>query len=203
MLDKQGHSLAGEQRAQLQAQLAELRERYPAALARSEARLKRVQLLRDELQKFLRDHGEFQAWLEQAEQELEGMYKGDSEPDSLRQLLRRQGSFSEDVISHKGDLRFVTMSGQKFLDGDAEDAESQLVMSRSVVRSKLEDATQRYTTLHSKVRRGLQAAPFSCVPAACLDFQDFYRLYTRIVFFRAWATPLSCCLCACYPWSFI
>ncbi|XP_014741093.1 PREDICTED: microtubule-actin cross-linking factor 1 isoform X3 [Sturnus vulgaris] len=150
LLDKQGHSLAEEQRAQLQAQLAELRVQYPAALASSEARLKRVQLLRDELQKFLQDHSEFQAWLEQAEQELEGMYKGGSDPASLRQLLRRQGSFSEDVISHKGDLRFVTMSGQKFLDGDAGDAESQLVMSRSVVKSKLEDATQRYTTLHSK-----------------------------------------------------
>ncbi|KAM4885032.1 microtubule-actin cross-linking factor 1 isoform 1-T1 [Sylvia borin] len=149
-LDKQGHSLAEEEREQLQAQLAELRGQYSASLSRSEARLKRVQLLRDELQKFLRDHGEFQAWLEQAEHDLEGMYKGDGDPASLRQLLRRQGSFSEDVISHKGDLRFVTMSGQKFLDGDAEDAESQLLMSRSVVKSKLEDATQRYTTLHSK-----------------------------------------------------
>ncbi|NXM54385.1 MACF1 factor, partial [Illadopsis cleaveri] len=149
-LDKQGHGLAGEERERLQAQLARLRAQYSASLSRSEARLKRVQLLRDELQKFLQDHGEFQAWLEQAEQDLEGMYKGDSDPASLRQLLRRQGSFSEDVISHKGDLRFVTMSGQKFLDGDAEDAESQLFMSRSVVKSKLEDATQRYTTLHSK-----------------------------------------------------
>ncbi|NWR10574.1 MACF1 factor, partial [Paradoxornis webbianus] len=149
-LDKHGHSLAGEERERLQAQLAELRGQYSASLSRSEARLKRVQLLRDELQKFLRDHGEFQAWLEQAEQDLEGMHKGEGDPASLRQLLRRQGSFSEDVISHKGDLRFVTMSGQKFLDGDAEDAESQLLMSRSVVKSKLEDATQRYTTLHSK-----------------------------------------------------
>ncbi|NXR49005.1 MACF1 factor, partial [Hippolais icterina] len=149
-LDRQGHSLAGEERERLQARLAQLRDRYSASLARSEARLKRAQLLRDELQKFLRDHGEFQAWLEQAEQELEGMHRGDGDPASLRQLLRRQGSFSEDVISHKGDLRFVTMSGQKFLDEDAEDAESQLLMSRSVVKSKLEDATQRYTTLHSK-----------------------------------------------------
>lgn len=161
-LDKQGHSLAGQGRERLQEQLAQLRDRYPAALARSEARLKRVQLLKDELQKFLRDHGEFQAWLEQAEQELEGMYKGDSDPASLRQLLRRQGSFSEDVISHKGDLRFVTMSGQKFLDGDAEEAESQLLMSRSVVKSKLEDATQRYTTLHSKVWEGLRAGRSGC-----------------------------------------
>nr|XP_032608373.2 microtubule-actin cross-linking factor 1 isoform X7 [Taeniopygia guttata] len=146
-LDKQG---PGEERERLRARLAELRERYPASLARAEARLKRAQLLREELQKFLRDHGEFEAWLEQAEQDLQGMCKGDSDPASLRQLLRRQGSFSEDVISHKGDLRFVTMSGEKFLDGDAGDAESQLLMSRRVVKSKLEDATQRYTTLHSK-----------------------------------------------------
>uniref|UniRef100_A0A8C5JE09 Microtubule actin crosslinking factor 1 n=1 Tax=Junco hyemalis TaxID=40217 RepID=A0A8C5JE09_JUNHY len=149
-LDKQGPSLAGQEQERLQAQLAQLRERYPASLARAEAQLKRVQLLREELHKFLQDHGEFQAWLEQAEQELQGMYKGDSDPASLRQLLRRQGSFAEDVISHKGDLRFVTMSGEKFLDGDAGGDESQLEMSRSVVKSKLEDATQRYTTLHSK-----------------------------------------------------
>ncbi|NWW21666.1 MACF1 factor, partial [Falcunculus frontatus] len=149
-LDKHGHGLAGEERERLQAQLAELRDRYSASLSQSETRLKRVQLLREELQKFLRDHGEFQAWLEQAERDLQGMYEGDSDPASLRRLLLRQGSFSEDVISHKGDLRFVTMSGQKFLEGDAVDAESQLLMSRSVVKSKLEDATQRYTTLHSR-----------------------------------------------------
>ncbi|NWV53424.1 MACF1 factor, partial [Daphoenositta chrysoptera] len=149
-LEKQGHGLPGEERQRLQARLAELRGRYSASLARSEARLKRVQLLREELQKFLRDHGEFEAWLEQAERDLRGMYEGGSDPSSLRQLLLRQGSFSEDVISHKGDLRFVTMSGQKFLEGDAEDAESQLLMSRSVVKNKLEDATQRYTTLHSR-----------------------------------------------------
>uniref|UniRef100_A0A8B9CU86 Microtubule actin crosslinking factor 1 n=1 Tax=Anser brachyrhynchus TaxID=132585 RepID=A0A8B9CU86_9AVES len=156
-LDKHGHSLPGEERAGLQGRLAELKDRYAASLAQSETRLKQVQVLRDELQKFLRDHGEFEAWLKQAEQDLEGMYKGDSDPASLRQLLLRQGSFSEDVISHKGDLRFVTMSGQKVLDaeGAARDAGSQPLASGSVVKSKLEDATQRYTTLHSKVWEGL------------------------------------------------
>ncbi|XP_032565823.1 microtubule-actin cross-linking factor 1 isoform X20 [Chiroxiphia lanceolata] len=151
-LDKHGHSLAGEERERLQGQLAELKDQYSASLSRSETRLKQVQVLRDELHKFLRDHGEFEAWLTQAEQDLEGMSKGDGDPAALRRLLARQGSFSEDVISHKGDLRFVTMSGQKVLDveGAAGDAESQLLMSKSVVKSKLEDATQRYTTLHSK-----------------------------------------------------
>ncbi|NXG01795.1 MACF1 factor, partial [Sakesphorus luctuosus] len=151
-LDKHGHSLAGEERARLQGQLAELKDQYSASLARSEVQLKQVQVLRDELHKFLRDHGEFEAWLTQAEQDLQEMYKGGSDPTALRQLLLRQGSFSEDVISHKGDLRFITMSGQKVLDveGAAGDAEPQLLMSRSVVKGKLEDATQRYTTLHSK-----------------------------------------------------
>ncbi|KFZ51181.1 Microtubule-actin cross-linking factor 1, isoforms 1/2/3/5, partial [Antrostomus carolinensis] len=151
-LDKHGHSLAGEERDRLQGRLAELKDQYTASLSQSETRLKQVQVLRDELQKFLRDHGEFEAWLKQAEQDLEGMYKGDSDPAALRQLLLRQGSFSEDVISHKGDLRFVTMSGQKVLDVEeaAADAGSQLLMSGNVVKSKLEDATQRYTTLHSK-----------------------------------------------------
>ncbi|XP_042691822.1 microtubule-actin cross-linking factor 1, isoforms 1/2/3/5-like isoform X2 [Centrocercus urophasianus] len=147
-LDKHGHSLPGEERARLQGGLAELKERYAASLARSEAQLKQVQVLRDELQKFLRDHGEFEAWLKQAEQDLEGMCKGDGDPASLRQLLLRQGSFSEDVISHKGDLRFVTMSGQKVLD--AEGAAGDAGSSGSVVKSKLEDASQRYATLHSK-----------------------------------------------------
>lgn len=156
-LDKHGHSLAGEERDRLQSRLAELKDQYAASFSQSETQLKQVQVLRDELQKFLRDHGEFEAWLKQAEQDLEGMYKGDSDPTALRQLLLRQGSFSEDVISHKGDLRFVTMSGQKVLDveGAAGDVGSQPLLSGSVVKSKLEDATQRYTTLHSKVREGL------------------------------------------------
>ncbi|XP_067167734.1 microtubule-actin cross-linking factor 1-like isoform X10 [Apteryx mantelli] len=151
-LDKQGHNLTPEERDTLQGRLAELKDQYAASLSQSEMQLKQVQVLRDELQKFLRDHGEFETWLKQAEQELEGMYKGDSDPASLRQLLLRQGSFSEDVISHKGDLRFVTMSGQKVLDaeGAAKDGGAQPLTSGRVVKSKLEDATQRYTTLHSK-----------------------------------------------------
>ncbi|NXN97313.1 MACF1 factor, partial [Rhinopomastus cyanomelas] len=151
-LDKHGHSLAGEERDRLQGRLAELKGQYAASLSRSDARLKRVQVLRDELHKFLRDHGEFQAWLQQAEQDLEGMHKGGSDPTALRQLLRRQGSFSEDVISHKGDLRFVTMSGQKVLDVEAAagDAGSRAPAAASLVRRKLEDATQRYTALHSQ-----------------------------------------------------
>ncbi|KAM7138681.1 microtubule-actin cross-linking factor 1 isoform 7-T7 [Macrochelys suwanniensis] len=151
-LDKQGHNLAPEERQQLQGRLAELKEQYAANLSQSEKQLKQVQALRDELQKFLQDHGEFEAWLEQAEQDLERMHKGDRDPESLRPMLLRQGSFSEDVISHKGDLRFVTMSGQKVLDAEraAKEEGPELLATGNLVKSKLDDATKRYAALHSK-----------------------------------------------------
>ncbi|XP_061453828.1 microtubule-actin cross-linking factor 1 isoform X18 [Rhineura floridana] len=156
-LDKQGHNLTPEEKQRLQERLEELRDQYATALSQSEVQLKQAQALRDELQKFLRDHMEFEAWLEQAEEELEGMRAGDGSLESLQPLLRRQGSFAEDVISHKGDLRFVTMSGQKVLDaetvvaGGAGGPSGPAVLATgTLVKNKLEDATKRYSALHSK-----------------------------------------------------
>ncbi|XP_043854390.1 microtubule-actin cross-linking factor 1-like isoform X17 [Dromiciops gliroides] len=153
-LDKHGHSLAPEERQKLQQKLADLREQYTNSLTQAETELKQVQALRDELQKFLRDHKEFEDWLHQAERELESVHKGGSDPEALRSLLLRQKSFSEDVISHKGDLRFVTMSGQKVLDTENSSREgTEPSATRHLVTSKLEDATQRYTALHSKCNK--------------------------------------------------
>lgn len=152
-LDQHGHNLEPNERQALQEKLEELKEQYAASLAQSEAELKRVQTLRDELQKFLQDHKEFESWLERSEKELENMHKGGSDPEALPLLLKRQGSFSEDVISHKGDLRFVTISGQKVLDTENNLEEGkEPSAARNLVKEKLKDATERYTALHSKVR---------------------------------------------------
>lgn len=151
-LDQYGHNLTPEERQQLQEKLGELKEQYATSLAQSEAELKQVQTLRDELQKFLQDHREFENWLERSEKELENMHKGGSSPEALPSLLRRQGSFSEDVISHKGDLRFVTISGQKVLDTENSFEEGRgSSATGTLVKDKLKDATERYNTLHSRV----------------------------------------------------
>ncbi|XP_033013485.1 microtubule-actin cross-linking factor 1 isoform X18 [Lacerta agilis] len=158
-LDKQGHNLTPEEKQRLQGRLEELKGQYATALSQSEVRLKQSQALRDELQKFLRDHVEFEAWLAQAEQELERMRAGDGSLESLQPLLHRQSSFAEDVISHKGDLRFVTMSGQKVLDAEKVAAEAgtaggsprpEVLATGVLVKNKLDDATKRYSSLHSK-----------------------------------------------------
>lgn len=151
----------------LQEKLGELKEQYTTSLAQSEAELKRVQTLQDELQKFLQDHREFESWLERSEKELENMHKGDSSPEALPSLLKRQGSFSEDVISHKGDLRFVTISGQKVLDTENSFKEGKEPSTTgNLVKDKLKDATERYTALHSKVRGRFLTASSEMILAA-------------------------------------
>lgn len=64
----------------------------------------------------------------------------------------------EDVICHKADLRFVSISGQKVLDS-IQGAQEQVVGSdpaldstKQLVTDKLQDANHRYTNLHTKVR---------------------------------------------------
>ncbi|KAB0404951.1 hypothetical protein E2I00_002352, partial [Balaenoptera physalus] len=153
-LDQYGHNLTPKEQQMLQEKLGELKGQYVTSLAQSEAELKRVQTLRDELQKFLQDHREFENWLERSEKELENMHKRDSSPEALPALLKRQGSFSEDVISHKGDLRFVTISGQKVLDTENGLEEGKEPSAAgTLVKDKLKDAAERYSALHSKYQQ--------------------------------------------------
>lgn len=63
----------------------------------------------------------------------------------------------EDVICHKADLRFVSISGQKVLDS-IQGAQEQVGASdpalgstKQLVTDKLQDANHRYTNLHTKV----------------------------------------------------
>ncbi|XP_078423163.1 microtubule-actin cross-linking factor 1-like isoform X1 [Cetorhinus maximus] len=162
-LDKHGHNLSPEERERLQSNLNELKVQFETALLQAETQLKHVQALQEELQKFLKDHGEFEAWLIQSESELEEIKVGEMDTDSLQIKLQRQKSFCEDIISHKGDLRYVTISGQKVLDTAnvfaktiaSENFKPPIDPSTTsiLVKDKLEDAKNRYSTLHSKCNK--------------------------------------------------
>ncbi|XP_051892499.1 microtubule-actin cross-linking factor 1 isoform X16 [Pristis pectinata] len=159
-LDKHGHNLLPEEKKQLQSNLNDLKEQYETALLHADTQLKHIHALQEELQKFLKDHGEFEAWLIQSEYELEEIKAGEMDSNSLQIKLQKQKCFSEDVISHKGDLRYITISGQKVLDAaDAfaeananEDVKTPIdpSVTSTLVKEKLEDANNRYSMLHSK-----------------------------------------------------
>uniref|UniRef100_A0A671KP03 Dystonin n=1 Tax=Sinocyclocheilus anshuiensis TaxID=1608454 RepID=A0A671KP03_9TELE len=116
LLDKQAQVLSPAEKDKLQRDIKELEGRYKASLTQAEQQMKQVQTVQEELQKFKGDCEEFETWLQQATGEMEELGAPAAALDTLSNNLQRQKSFSEDVISHKGDLRFITISGQKVLD---------------------------------------------------------------------------------------
>ncbi|XP_060225826.1 dystonin isoform X15 [Meriones unguiculatus] len=160
LLEKQGHYLSPEEKEKLQRSTQALKAHYEAALAGSEKKMKLTHSLQEELEKFDADHGEFEHWLQQAEQELENLEAGADDLAGLADKLKRQKSFSEDVISHKGDLRYITISGNRVLeaarscsrrDGDRLDQDSiDTSAAHREVQTKLDQATDRFRSLYAK-----------------------------------------------------
>ncbi|XP_047191316.1 dystonin isoform X4 [Scophthalmus maximus] len=161
LLDKQADVLSAEEKEKLQRNIQELKGRYEASLTQAEQQMKQVHCVQEELKKFQDDCEEFGGWLDQAEGEMEELGAPAGSLNILSDKLQRQKSFSEDVISHKGDLRFITISGQKVLDvakacglGDPAAKNAQLHVDTSgtcsAVKEKLDSAAGRYKTLHSQ-----------------------------------------------------
>nr|KAF6341137.1 hypothetical protein mMyoMyo1_004146 [Myotis myotis] len=161
LLEKQGHYLSPEDKEKLQKNMKELKAHYETALAESEKKMKLTHSLQEELEKFDTDYGEFEHWLQQSEQELENLQAGADDFSGLMTKLKRQKSFSEDVISHKGDLRYITISGNRVLEaakscskrdggGQADQHNTDTSAAHREVQSKLDRATDRFRSLYSK-----------------------------------------------------
>ncbi|XP_039582364.1 dystonin isoform X6 [Passer montanus] len=160
LLEKQGHYLTPEEKDKMQRNMKELKAQYETALAESERKMKLTHSLREELEKFDADYSEFETWLQQAEQELDNLEAGASDFSGIMVKLKRQKSFSEDVISHKGDLRYITISGQRVLDAARSCSKRDGVKvdkdgidtsaTHAEVQNKLDRASDRFKSLYTK-----------------------------------------------------
>ncbi|XP_074675970.1 dystonin isoform X6 [Strix aluco] len=160
LLEKQGHYLSPEEKDKMQRNMKELKAQYESVLAESERKMKLTHSLREELEKFDADYSEFETWLQQAEQELDNLEAGTSAFTGIMVKLKRQKSFSEDVISHKGDLRYITISGQRVLDAarscskrdgvkvDKDGIDTSATYAE--VQNKLDSASDRFKSLYTK-----------------------------------------------------
>ncbi|KAM9156692.1 dystonin isoform 19-T19 [Pangshura tecta] len=160
LLEKQGHYLSPEEKEKMQRNMKELKVQYETALAESEWKMKLTHSLQEELEKFDTDYSEFESWLQQSEQELENLEAGAADFTGIMTKLKRQKSFSEDVISHKGDLRYITISGQRVLDAakswskkdgvkvDKDGIDTSATYKE--VQSKLDGASDRFKSLYTK-----------------------------------------------------
>uniref|UniRef100_A0AAV2JR41 Dystonin n=1 Tax=Knipowitschia caucasica TaxID=637954 RepID=A0AAV2JR41_KNICA len=161
LLDKQANVLSPEEKERLQKNIHELKGRYETSLTQAEQQMKQLQCVQEELKTFQDDCQEFEGWLDQAEDEMQKLETPAGSLNILTDKLLYQRNFSEDVISHKGDLRFITISGQKVLDvaqacgvANAADKNTHVPLDTSgasaLVKNKLDSAATRYKALHSQ-----------------------------------------------------
>ncbi|XP_067217652.1 microtubule-actin cross-linking factor 1-like isoform X17 [Chanodichthys erythropterus] len=156
LLEQPDSSVPPEEKQRLRAKLELLQNQHQERLQNCQDRLRRADALRDEFAKFVQEHGNLGTWLDQSEQELRSLGEGETDGKGLKDRIEEHKKLAEDVICHKADLRFVTISGQKVLDsvqGALERVSSPdpaLEETRQLVSEKLQDATQRYSSLHSK-----------------------------------------------------
>ncbi|XP_075718080.1 dystonin isoform X4 [Rhinoderma darwinii] len=157
LLEKQGRHLTPEEKEKLQKNIEVLKAQYESALRDSERKMKVILTVQEELEKFTADYSEFENWLQDSKDELEHLESGAENFAGLMGKLQSQKNFSEDVISHKGDLRYITISGQRVLDAakscrkdDVEDNNNiSTIETCTMVQNKLDLASGNFKSLHA------------------------------------------------------
>lgn len=100
----------------LQAEGKRLKERYDFVADNTDKLLKRMLSAMEELAKFRSEVGTFRTWMEKSYKVLEDKER------QLANLNKLQGSaegikeFVSDVMTHGADLKFLTISGRKYVD---------------------------------------------------------------------------------------
>ncbi|KAI5091811.1 microtubule-actin cross-linking factor 1 isoform X12, partial [Silurus meridionalis] len=156
LLEQPDSSVPQEEKQRLRASLDQLQSQHQERLQSCQERLRRTEALQDDFSKFMEEHGNLITWLEQSEKELCSLREGEADAQGLKDRLEEHKKLADDVICHKADLRFVSISGQKVLDsiqGTQERAgviDPALQDTRQLVSDKLRDSTQRYSSLQNK-----------------------------------------------------
>lgn len=173
--------LSGSELNQLQAEGKRLKERYNFVADNSDKLLKRMLSAFEELGKFRAEIGTFRTWMEKAYKVLEDKER------QLANLNKLQGNtdgikeFVSDVMTHGADLKFLTISGQKYVSLSKEYVaclnefrskvrSSQLKQSDGQIAGEVSHVGAAYQELLARANR--LADRFSRVGTKFLDYND-------------------------------
>ncbi|CAH2057366.1 unnamed protein product, partial [Iphiclides podalirius] len=146
-----GDVLAPHEVAALERGVRQLKQRYDRCTERCDKMLRRLTAARDELGKFTSELSAFESWMEGAYRSLEDKEAALSNLDNLPAHSEEVREFVSDVIAHQADLRFITMSAQKFID------ESKEFRARGDgVRDAAGSARRRHSELAARAQRLLE-----------------------------------------------
>lgn len=97
--------------------LSELRNRFDTVNIESQSRTNKLKFAAEDLPKLEEEVDDFHEWLERAEKSLDDIMRTrSSEAVAVRKQYNAMRNFTEDVIGHAADLKFVVKGGQKYLD---------------------------------------------------------------------------------------
>ena len=117
-LENRGAQLGPEVRNKLQEGKTALKTRYDGASRDSESRTRQLNTEEDILERLEPDASTFEEWLRGAERSMEKFNREiGSDTDTLRRQVKQLKDFNDDVVGHKGDLKMINVSGQKFVKG--------------------------------------------------------------------------------------
>ena len=116
-LQEHGPRLRDADRTKLQDITDNLQSRYDVVNNQSNQRQTKQNFGFNDLNKYEQEADSFTNWLDTAERSLQQAQK--NVPQDLEDLQRQivdQKTFTEDVNDQKGDLKFINMTGQKFIN---------------------------------------------------------------------------------------
>jgi peroxiredoxin family protein len=87
LLDQPDSAVPAEEKRRLRDQLDQLQTQHQEKLRACQERLRRSEALKDELAKFLQEHGGLGTWLEQSEGELGSLGEGETDAQGLKGRL--------------------------------------------------------------------------------------------------------------------
>ncbi|XP_022258337.1 titin homolog, partial [Limulus polyphemus] len=117
IVEQGGEVLSKDEVEQLQKDSYELKKRYDKTCEESEKLLRHLFSTQEQLEKFNMELLTFREWLNEAERKLEEQEKNLSKVDNAKETFK---AFTNDVIAHQADLRFITMIAQKFVNESKE-----------------------------------------------------------------------------------
>ncbi|CAG0912338.1 unnamed protein product [Notodromas monacha] len=129
----------------------ELKRRFSAANTQADLSLRKLQTGLEDLIKYHSEREVFINWLSGAQKTLDDKEKSLTDLNKARHQVETVKEFLGDVMAHQADLRFITMSAQKFLDESKEH-----LKLLNAFRSSLPQRFGHIESHESKIRQEVQ-----------------------------------------------
>ena len=116
LIKAKGKKMTEDNKRDLEDAVEQLKSRYDVINRNSTDRTNKITFGFQDLDKIEEGCGEFETWLRSAEQEIIAILRNiSSDYDTLTRQTEEHQNFTDDVVTHSADLKYMNKATQKFL----------------------------------------------------------------------------------------